>query len=198
MSRSGRNVAARGVIVLLLCAAAMGCGFLRRSQPRIYSLERITPAVPTAAVTGLPIGIDVVELPPGAERRELSVRKADHQLEVRSAELWSAPFEAMVLHTLAFDLAGRLPVGMTILPGQPKPATMRAIDVVVAEFEAGPESQVTLDARWVLRENGRPDVAHHERIAIPIESLESANVAAGMSNALAALADRMAAGLGAR
>jgi hypothetical protein len=46
-----------------------------------------------------------------------------------------------------------------------------------------------------MRTSGQPEVTHHERITIDIPSLDSANVAAGTSQAIAALADRMAAGL---
>ena len=51
--------------ILLLATLAAGCGFLSRSKPRIYSLERIAPAAAAAgAARGLPVGIDVLELPP--------------------------------------------------------------------------------------------------------------------------------------
>jgi uncharacterized lipoprotein YmbA len=105
--------------------------------------------------------------------------------------------QPLVLHTLAFDLAARLPEGMVILPGAAKPlAPTRSIDVVLEELAAGPGNTVVLDGRWVLRENNRADVTHHERITIEVTSLDSGNIATGMSQAVAALADRMAAELG--
>lgn len=183
----------RRTLPLLLMVVA-GCGFFSRTKNSFYSLERIPGTV--VSPRGLAVGIDALELPPGFDRRDIVVRKADHQLDVRNTQQWSAALEPAVLHTLAFDLAARLPEGMVILPGQAKPlGAVRAIDVVVEEFAAGPENAVVLDARWILREVGKPDIAHHERISIDIASLESANVADGFSRALAALADRMAAGL---
>lgn len=173
---------------------AAGCSFFSKSQSKFFSLDRIAPAAVTPA-HGLPVAIDGIELPPGLDRREVVVRKADHQLEIRSAEQWSAQLQPLVLHTLAFDLAARLPEGMVILPGAAKPAgAMRSIDVVLEELAAGPNNSVVLDGRWVLREPGRADVSHHERITIEIPSLASKDVATGVSQALAALADRMAAG----
>ena len=180
---------ARFAIPLLLLTA---CGFFSKTKSNFYSLERI-PGTSVAVTQGLPIGIDVIELPPGFDRRDIVVRKADHQLDVRGTEQWSASLEPMVLHTLAFDLASRLPEGMMVLPGQAKPVgAMRAIDLVIEQFSAGPENAVTLDARWILRESGRAAVTHHEQIKVDIASLESVSVAAGFSQALAALADRMA------
>lgn len=176
----------RRTLVLLLLLT--GCSFFSRSKSKIYSLERIEGAV--VAVRGLPIGIGAIELPPGIDRKEIVVRRADHQLEVRGNELWSAPLEASVLHTLAFDLASRLPEGMVILPGQSQPGAMRTIDVVFGELAAGPEAKVVLDARWIVA-----GVAHREQIAVDVPSLDSASVASGVSRALGMLADRIAAQL---
>jgi len=131
-------------------------------------------------------------LPPGFDRRDILVRKPDLQLDVRGTEQWSASLEPMVLHTLAFDLATRLPEGMVILPGQVRPpGAMRGLDVVVEELSAGPENVATLNARVVLRD-GRVERTWHERITIDLTSLDSAQVAAGYSRAVATLADRIA------
>jgi uncharacterized lipoprotein YmbA len=187
MKAEGRRQKAEIVLVLLLA----GCGFFSRTKSSFYSFERIPPAAPVAAKSGAPVAIDSVELPPGFDRKDVVVRKADHQLEIRGTEQWSASLEPMVLHTLAFDLAARLPEGMVILPGQLRPATaVRSISVTFGEFAAGPENTIVLDARWML--NG---AQHNERIAIDVPSLGSADLADGFSRALAALADRMAAAL---
>jgi uncharacterized lipoprotein YmbA len=190
-----RRIAVLGLLLLA------GCSFFSRSKSRFFSLERIAPAAPPAAAStatrATPIGIDGIELPPGVDRREIVVRKADHQLDVRSTDQWSAAFSDMVLHTLAFDLAARLPEGALILPGETIPAgPTRGISVAVAELSAGPENTVTLDAHWVVRIPGVADVAHHEHIAIDVPSLESAQIAGGVSRAIAALADRIAAQVG--
>jgi uncharacterized lipoprotein YmbA len=182
--------------IAVLSLLLAGCGFFSKSQSKFYSLDRLPPAAPASAVRGLPVAIDGVELPPGLDRREIVVRQANHQLQVRSAEQWSASLQPLVLHTLAFDLADRMPEGMVILPGASRPSgALRAIDVVLEELAAGPEAKVLLDGRWIVRTSGQPEVTHHERITIDIPSLDSANVAAGTSQAIASLADRMAAGL---
>ena len=175
-----------------VCAALMllfsGCSFFSRTKNTVYSLDRIGGTTP-AVKRGTPIAIGSIELPPGLDRREIVVRKADHQLEVRSNELWPASLQPLVQHTLAFDLASRLPEGMVILPGETPPATVRSVDVAFEELAAGPDRNVVLDARWIVA-----GVSHHERIVIDIPSLDSAQIAAGVSQALATLADRMCSG----
>lgn len=185
------------MISILLATLLTGCSLFSRSQSRFYSLERIPG--PVVNVRGVPIGIDSVELPPGFDRREIVVRTADHQLDVRMTELWPASLQPMVRHTLAFDLAGRLPEGMVILPGAVKPdGPMRSLEIIFNEIAAGPDAKVVVDARWSLRRSGLPDVARHEHIAVDITSLDSTNIASGTSQALATLADRIVAGLTAR
>jgi uncharacterized lipoprotein YmbA len=186
----------RRTTTILLTLLLAGCSFFSRSQSRFYSLDRIASATAVSGTRGTPVGIDGLELPPGLDRREVVIRKADHQLEIRSTDQWSALLQPLVLHTLAFDLASRLPEGMVILPGEARPAgATRSVIVVLEELAAGPDSKVVLDARWVEREAGRADITRHERIEVAIASLDSANVATGTSQAIATLADRMEAQL---
>ena len=172
-----------------------GCGFFSRTKNTYYSLDTIPPAT-VATVAGTPIGVDGIELPPGIDRREIVVRGANQNLEVRGNQIWAGQLEEMVIHTLAFNLANRLPQGMVILPGQAKPTgAMRSIFVVLEEFAPGPEPVVTLDARWVMSTPGRADVTGREQITVNTSSLESAQIASAMSQALAQLADRIVAKL---
>jgi uncharacterized lipoprotein YmbA len=184
--RADEGVRPSCLLLLLFCTA---CSFFSKTKNDIYSLDRIAPAAVTTA-RGTPIAIESVELPPGFDRREIVVRQAGHQLDVRSNQLWAASLQDLILHTLAFDLAARLPEGMVVLPGAIKPAATRTIDVVIEDIAAGPEPRVVLDAHWITA-----GASHREHITIDIPSLESNNIATGMSQAIAALGDRIASGL---
>ena len=167
------------IVALLLLT---GCSFFSKTKSQIYSLDRVPGSM--ANISGAPMAIDSIELPPGFDRKDIVVRKANNQLDVRGTQQWSATLGQLVLHTLAFDLADRLPQGMMILPGAAKPAAVRSINLAFEEIAAGPEAKVVVDARWETR---------HERIEVPIASLDSANVASGLSQALATLSDRIVA-----
>lgn len=183
-----------GLPILGLAILLAGCSLVSRSQVRIYTIEPLPGQV--ANRRGVPIGIDSVELPPGLDRREIVVRKGVRQLDVRTAELWQASLGPMVRHALAFDLGGRLPDGMVILTGAAKPGgPVRSIDLAFQELAAGPDAKVVLDARWTLRQSGLADVTRRERFDVDIASLDSGNIASGMSRALAMLADRIVTGL---
>jgi uncharacterized lipoprotein YmbA len=182
---------------LVLAILVSGCGFFSRTKSQIYSLDRI-PGTPASVTTtpGVPLAIDAVELPPGFDRREIVVRKANQQVEVRETQQWTASLQQMVLYTVAYDLASRLPEGSVILPGQSIPTgAKRSLDLVFEQIGAGPETAVTLDVHWVIRTSGAAAVARREQISVPISSLDSAQIATGMSQALAQLADRIATNL---
>jgi len=177
----------RALIFVLLVA---GCGFLKRPPNQFYSLDTIAAPAPLASVGGVPIGIDGIELPPGFDRRGIVVRGADHKFEVRGTHQWASSLEEMVIHTLAFDLASRLPNGMVVLPGQAKPAAMRSLYVTFEDLAPGPDGVFILDARWTLTSTGAPEMAGHELITVNT-AMESPAIAAAMSQALGMLADRM-------
>lgn len=186
----------RRVLPLALSLFVAGCGFFKRPDNQFYTLETIAPETRVATAVATPVGLEAVELPPGLDRRGIVVRDAEHRVEVRGTHQWTAPLEEMVVHTLAFDLAGRLPEGMMVLPGQAKPTgVVRSIYVMLEELSPRPDRVFVLDARWVVRTTGAPEVTRRETIRIEMPSLESEEVAAAMSRALAALADRIAAGL---
>ena len=175
-----------------LCALLLlaGCGLFKRVPNQFYALDPLPSETGRVARTGAPIGLDTIELPPGIDRRELVSRGPDNKLEVRGQQQWASPIEEMVLHTLAFDLANRLPEGMIVVPGQPRPSGARSLAVTFEDLAPGPDGVFVLDARWTLG-----DATHHERITVPLASSESPAIVAGMSRALAMLADRIVAAM---
>lgn len=180
--------------ITLLTATLTGCGFLKRPKNQFYSLDTIPAEGDVASVAGAPLAIDAIELPPGLDRRGIFIRGTDSKVEVRGTHQWTAPLEDMVMHTLAFDLANRMPEGKVILPGQEIPATAtRSLSVVFEELAPGPDPVFVLDARWTISE--QPGVTRRERIEIPLSSMESPQIVAAMNRALATLSDRIVAQL---
>lgn len=176
----------RRIVILTILLA--GCGFFRRVPNQFYTLDVIEPAAAPAATAaaGTPIGIDGIELPPGFDRRGVVLRGADHKFEVRGTHQWASPLEEMVIHTLAFDMANRLPPGSVVLPGQAKPAAMRSVYVTFEDLAPGPDNVFVLDARWTIDAR-----SGHERITVPMASNETPQIVAAMSSALATLAERI-------
>ncbi|MBW3563587.1 MAG: PqiC family protein [Acidobacteria bacterium] len=177
-----------------IAAAALvvcSCGFFSRPDQQFFTLETIPPAQRSATIGANPVAIGTVELPPGLDRRGIVVRKSDHQLDIRGTHQWSDTLETVVLHTLAHDLAARLPDGEVILPGQSTPAGgVRSIDIIFEELAAGPETIFQLRARWTA-----DGLTRFDEISVPMSSLDSSEVASATSQALAQLADRIVASI---
>ncbi|HYH07711.1 MAG TPA: PqiC family protein [Thermoanaerobaculia bacterium] len=176
--------------VMWMTLLVAGCGFFKRTPNQFYSLQPVPGTM--VNVGGTPVGIDGVELPPGLDRRGVVIRGENHKLDERGQHQWASSLEDMVIHTLAFDLANRLPQGMVVLPGQAKPAEMRSIYVTFADLAPGQDRVFVLDATWALMPGDR---STRERITVTAASLDPPAVVAAMNQALAQLADRIAAGL---
>jgi uncharacterized lipoprotein YmbA len=175
-------------LLLVTCLLLSGCGFFSRTKNTFYALESVPGT--RVAKSGTPIGIEGVELPPGLDRRDIVVRETGQQVDLRGTHQWTAPLEEMVIHTLAFNLANRLPEGLVVLPGQAKPPAMRSVYLVFGKLAPGPEPVFVLEAQWTVGTK-----VQLERIEIPMTSMESPAVVAAMNQALAQLADRLAAGV---
>ncbi len=180
----------RTLLAAILCIAIAGCSILSRSKSQFFTLESL-PASQTVAIAGAPVAIEAIELPPGLDRRGIVVKKTRHELEIRETDQWTDTLETMVLHTFAQNLSERLPPGMVVLPGQPQPSgAIRSFSIFFDELTPGPEPLFILDAQW-----GSTTALRHERIEVPMSSLDSGEVASAMSTALAELADRMVSSL---
>ena len=175
----------RRISAAMLVLLAAGCGIMKRTPNQFYSLQPVPGTM--VNVGGIPVGIDGVELPPGLDRRGIVIRGENHKLDEKGQHQWASSLEDMVIHTLAFDLAKRLPEGSVVLPGQIKPAAMRPVVVIFEDLAANQNREFVLDARWTSA-----GVSHHERIVVPIATTEPVEIVRGMSQALAQLADKIA------
>ena len=170
------------------------------SSPAIqyYTLNSIAPTVAADGHTSYSVWIATVIVPKTLDRTQLVRRASANRLDVSENNRWAAPLDDMVRRVLSQDLASRLPEGMVIQPGEPLPsARLRRISVDLSTFESDLEGHVVLNAQWTLvsGDNGAVQLRRDEHIVINAGSGIPDAVSAGMSRALAILADRIAAAL---
>jgi uncharacterized lipoprotein YmbA len=180
-------------LILLLGLSLTGCG----SSPSttFFALEPVPPHGAPAPVTGPPVSVDAVRLPPVLDRLELVQLGTADEVDIRQERRWAAPLDRMSREVLARDLAERLPAGMVIAPDAPKPnGPVRGVTVDLEAFAPDSSGRVVLDGEWALATGNPPEVREREHAHIEAGGTGE-NQASAMSDALAQLADGIAARL---
>jgi len=182
-------------LIALSSCLLSACG---SSPPtRFYALSEVAPTS-TSAVSGdanaVPVRVEPVAIPAELDRLELVHHTGPNQVQVSDFDRWAAPLDEQIRRVLSEDLSARLPAGWVTDPNEPSTGDpRRRLSIEIGRFEANEGCAVTLHASWTLRAahagSSRSGV---ERIDVPATSPCPASLAAAMSRALAALADRLA------
>lgn len=184
--------------VLACCCTLLlaGCGTSPPTQ--FITLSSQSPANNPAGMASSgkmpPVAMGYVQLPPDLDQPALVRRMRANRLDVNGTVQWGGPLDLLVQHTLAFDLAGRLPEGAFILPGEPKPQAARLLLVTVQTFSPGPGNRVVLQAHWMLvHAQSQKTIAENDTtIHVQAKSSDAGDIAVAMSKALARFADQLA------
>jgi uncharacterized lipoprotein YmbA len=176
--------------VLAACATS--------APTRYYTLNPIPPTVTAASRTGDSVWIARVIVPKTLDRTQLVRRVSANRLDVSENNRWAAPLDDMVRRVLSQDLATRLPENMVIQPDEPLSlGRLRRITVDLGTFESDLDGHIVLNVQWTVEssDNAEMQLRRDEHISVDGGSGIPDAVSAGMSRALAILADRMAAAL---
>lgn len=191
MARAETLASALALLLLSLLAA---CG---SSPPtHYYTLEPIPPAQQDASKPALKLPVEVGDpsIPPEIDRDAVVVSTGGDQLDVSSNDQWGGPVGKLIRQSLTADLTARLAPGSVLAPGTPAPKRgLHVITLNVTHFMADTSGHVALDVSWSLLPAGSSNVIRqgHETISVQGPSGGSGTAAAGMSQALAQLADRL-------
>jgi uncharacterized lipoprotein YmbA len=182
-----------GAAVCLLAAC-------QSSPPTHYfALTEIAPTAPRASVPAqIPIRIEPVTMPGELDRLELVRRTTSNRLQIATFDLWAAPLEDMIRRVVADDLAARVSPGAIASVNEPAAGEPRRhLYIGVQEFAGDEHGAVTLHAAWLLQTPNAASQRGSEEVAVTASDATADALAAAMSGALAAFADRIAAALAA-
>lgn len=181
--------------VLLALLLLAGCGSSPPTQH--YTLDPIPSRQPAAMVSGAPIKVAAVHIPPSLDRQEMVREGADHKVEVSDQNRWSAPLDQMIQGVLTQDLTQRLPAGMVVLPQEPARGDVRQVVLDILQFAQAGGNAVTFDGSWSLLRAGSDNAALNRRVHLT-ENAASASYAdqvGAMSRILGQIADQIATAL---
>ncbi len=194
----------RSAAWVAITAACLTGGCATSPAMRYYTLTDIAPQTRlTAAPDTVPVRLDRVNLPSELDRLQLVRRIDATRLQISEFDRWAAPLDEMIRRVLSSDLAARLPADLVADPNEPAPGEPRqSLSVDVQEFYADASCTIALRAVWVVKPSqGEAAQARSRqssedvRIAPSGSCSGSQSLAEAMSQALAQLSDRMAAGI---
>jgi uncharacterized lipoprotein YmbA len=177
---------------LALLPILAGCA----SPPtRVYTLVPREPATP--ARSSATVMVKSVELAKYLDRPQI-VRYGDvYELSLAEFERWGESMRDMVMRVLVEDLSLRLPKGQVFADsGQLPVRADTTVDVDISRFDADPNGEVVLAARWSVQRQGQRAQLRSDRITVPSNPADTPALVAAMSDALGQLADRIASALG--
>lgn len=191
MKRGGRRLSPALLLAFALCT----CGSPRT---HFYALAVIAPAGPILLpCEATPLAVEHVRIPETLDRQSMVSANGPNQLNISNQDRWAAPLDGMIQRVLAEDLRARLRPGSVLAPGDPEPpGGGTGLEVNVLRFLPDADGHISLDADWALLDRrGARRLSRSE--ALTAAAPRGAPVAAGMSRALGAFADRIAAALAA-
>jgi uncharacterized protein len=162
-----------------------------------FALTEIAPTAPRGTVAAqVPIRVERVTIPGELDRLEIVRRGASNQVQIAAFDRWAAPLEDMIRRVMAQDLAARLAPGTIANVNEPSAAEPRNhLYVGVQEFAGDEQGAVRLHAAWLLQTSNAASTRGIEEIRVTADNATADALAAAMSRALAAFADRIAAAL---
>ncbi len=142
-----------GALLALLLAPLVGCG---SSDPsRFYVLTSTAGAGPggqsPSARDGVAIGVGPVTLPQYLDRPEIATRDSQNKLNLAEFDQWGGRLQDNFARVLAENLAALLETDrVSIFPWKLNTPVDYQVEVNVRRFEADPDGNVVLQARWVI------------------------------------------------
>ena len=187
-----RSVLSDLAAMLVLGSAACG---MSGPPPVEYVLGAApTATTATSQVTELPVlQVMTVRLPDYLDTADLLVRNGN-QLTPSKSGRWGERLSAGMTRALASDLAARLPT-MVVTTTTPVKSPERRLLVDVSAFEARPDRQVVLAARWTIADGGGRTALVSEQavLAEPVVAMGDDGVVTAMTKAVDTFASRIAA-----
>jgi uncharacterized lipoprotein YmbA len=186
------------VLVVAGCWTLAACS---SSPPtRYYVLNAIVPAAPVSAMEqSVPVRVQPIAIPAELDRAELVSHEGPNRVRIMDSDRWAAPLDQQIRDTVSEDLAARLPGRLVADPNEPASTEpRRLLSIAMERFDADGSCTITLRAAWTLRGPGDGEKRGAEDIRVPGGGACPGAAPAAMSQALATLADRLAAAIAAQ
>src|SRR5689334_21055676 len=187
-------------VLALLGVCLLGLNGCASSPPtRFYVLPSMTgaDAAPPAAPRDLTIGVGPVTLPPYLDRLQIVTRASRARLVLGEFDQWAASLSDSVTRVLAENLSLLISTERVLLhPWDRTAEPDYRVTVEVEQFDAGPNGEVVLAARWqILSANDKELVMRKARLTATAGRQDYEATVIAMGHTLDALSQDIAAAL---
>ncbi|MEN9727552.1 MAG: hypothetical protein RL434_1918 [Pseudomonadota bacterium] len=181
----------------LLCSVLAGCALKPSAPARLYGLTPLVPATSMTDGAQSSLVVGPIDLPAYTRRAPLLTVHGSGEYRSSARGRWAEPLEQNVTRVLAENLSRALGSAKVSTLGSAPPGAEQQVMVQFSEFVVNEQQEVRLTAYWrVLDAVSRSVQASGKSQQVePVTSLEDAEIAAGMSRALAGLSQELAAAL---
>lgn len=180
-------MAALGLLITIL-----GC--LRSDPARFYILTSIVRAeTDQTAKDRISLGVGPVTIPDYLDRPQIVTRAGLNEIRLAEFDKWAGSFKEAVSQTIAQNLSAMLNTDkIFVFPWREKPEYQAAVDII--RLDAGPGSNVTLEARWSLweKEGTKMLMIKTSHITMPMNGNSYETIVSSESRALEELSREIA------
>jgi hypothetical protein len=184
-------------MALVVAATAVGCSLLSPVPPdpsRFYVLTAIAAAERADGdrASTLSLGVGPVRFPGYLDRQQLVTRVAPNRIVMSPSDRWAEPLKDNFVRVLAENLTALAGTDHVVVYPWYRTAEPRyAVAVDVMRFEAGPDGDANLVARWVVTELPGGRAVHMRESVLSRPAVED-DAAAALSAVVADLSREIA------
>ncbi|HXJ37615.1 MAG TPA: PqiC family protein [Candidatus Eisenbacteria bacterium] len=149
------------LLSIAMLAVTVGCS---SPHSRFYTLAAT--ATPDAGRdAGYTVAVGPISIPAYADRPELVVQVAPHQVKVEEYDRWAAPLEDDIARVVAGDLQALLGTPRVAVGPMVSFVPAYRVTIDVQRFESTPGDSAVVEAVWVVEKRGTSDTLSGRTIA---------------------------------
>ena len=119
-------------------------------EPRHYVLDA-SPDGPAHPVTGAPVLLTVIAIPPEVDRPQMVLAAAANEVVIDDGHRWASPLQSAITEALARGMALTLGVDRVMTEAAGPKWTGYRVDVQIVAFDSRLDREARIDARWQVR-----------------------------------------------
>ncbi|MGF1644488.1 MAG: membrane integrity-associated transporter subunit PqiC [Thiotrichales bacterium] len=184
-------------LLVLLSGALASCASVTPTRFYTLSAQSAYPDTAVSVATDATLGVGPIHFPRLLERPQIVTRTTPNEVQLAEFHQWGGSLKEEFARVLADNLASRSNTRIYLYPWESRVRPDYQILVSIDQFDGTLGAKLVLRGQWQIVDVARRETLSTERVALETQLDDSSytTYAAGMSQTVARLADRVTAGL---